>query len=283
MHVLEGGAVVVAQGHLVRGLDEEGVVQAVVANVVGDSAHGQSVAVHAGEVGLGVADAQQPVDAMRDVDCMEPVVIGACLGVALLDDLEETRHKVNFDDEAVVVGPEEIDGGRMNSLGVKLEGVDVPRVEEVQSHPGVVEQRLVVRQHPFQRLGAGLVRVRCVGQYIRGPKRVRGEEAVDERPVQFAEVRHVVVVADRVRATLVVLVQGRQLPNDLGEEAGLVLELLGRLGLPVLATLARGVLVFVLHVAGHVGDRLENHRCRLPDLHQQLLERDEDDGRHPLR
>mmetsp|Transcript_108941 Transcript_108941/g.351712 ORF Transcript_108941/g.351712 Transcript_108941/m.351712 type:complete len:249 (-) Transcript_108941:409-1155(-) len=183
MHVLERRLVVVPQGQIVGRLHEVDVVQAWMPDVVADGADQQAEALGAVEVLLGHATVQEPVDAVRHVHCMVPVVVGQRLDVRLLDSLQELPHYAGVEGHVVVQLAHEVRGCGLVPRPVQFQGVEAVRVDERQREPGILDHQLLHAAHLL--LVYVLIGVRPDGVHAR--QRPLALEAADDRAVALAE------------------------------------------------------------------------------------------------
>mmetsp|Transcript_86921 Transcript_86921/g.266090 ORF Transcript_86921/g.266090 Transcript_86921/m.266090 type:complete len:279 (-) Transcript_86921:182-1018(-) len=273
MHILQRRPVVVTERQVMRALDEVHVIDAWVADVVADRAEEDREALHPGEVRVRAAEQQEPVDAMRDVDGVEPIVVRVRLDVPSLRLLQEACGLRSAGAQAVVVRPEEVRRGGQVPRAVELQRVEVPRVEQVQGQPGALRHgRLraegVVEQVPL-----------LVPDGVHRPVAVPALPVVrlqarEHPPVALVHASlgpHVVllVVAD--------LVERRQLPDDLRQQGGLGPERVR--GVPGLFRVRIFLVLLLVVLRGrHGGHGLEDLRGRVPDLAEEVLQRPQDDG-----
>mmetsp|Transcript_90879 Transcript_90879/g.261883 ORF Transcript_90879/g.261883 Transcript_90879/m.261883 type:complete len:402 (-) Transcript_90879:1379-2584(-) len=276
MHILEGRAVVVAERKLMRRLDEEGVVQPRMPDIMADSADEQGVPLATAEASVPGADPQQPVHAMRDVDGVEPVVIWASLDVPGLRDLQEAGHHHGVEVYPVVVRTHEVHGSGMVPRLVELQRVQVDRVQQVEGQTRILHHRALRIEHLLEVVLVLLALVLGVPRVGVGLRRAL--EALDHGPISLAEALHRL----RVDHGLVHcdLAQHCKLLHHLLQELCFVPEGVAAEMLLVVVVL-RIVLVAGLRVIldsnGHICDRLEDRGGHLANLEQQLLQRPQHD------
>mmetsp|Transcript_36010 Transcript_36010/g.103469 ORF Transcript_36010/g.103469 Transcript_36010/m.103469 type:complete len:396 (+) Transcript_36010:736-1923(+) len=276
MHVLQWRFVVVPQSDFVGGLDEEGVVQARVANVVADRAHEKRIPLAIVQVSLPSTNSQEPVNSMGHIDGVEPIVVRNRLDVASLGRLQKGRHDHGIEGDTVVVRAHKVHGRSVVPRLVQLEGVQVPRVEEVQGETCVLDHGLLRVEHVAVvgwRVLHLRIRILLPGVRIGGAGAL---EALDHCTIALSEalhglrVHHVLVHGD--------LREGSELLHDLLEQLRLVAEgVAGALVVFVVAVVLVVLRVLILHRDGHVGHRLEDRGRHLAHLLQQLLQRLQDD------
>mmetsp|Transcript_98260 Transcript_98260/g.300457 ORF Transcript_98260/g.300457 Transcript_98260/m.300457 type:complete len:333 (+) Transcript_98260:877-1875(+) len=217
---------------------------------------------------------------MRDVDGVEPIVVRASLVVANLGGLEEGRHDHRVEVDAVVVRADEKHGGGVVPGLVELQGVQVDGVQQVEREPGVLHHGLLRVDHGV--VPVLLSVVRGIGLPLGAVGGVRRAlEPLDDGLVPFAQALHGLGVHDGL--VHCDLAEHGQLLHYLLKQLGLVAECVA--AMRVFSLLLRVLVVggCVLFLLGHIGHGLEDRGSHLPYLHQQLLQRPQDDRGHGVR
>mmetsp|Transcript_85920 Transcript_85920/g.243725 ORF Transcript_85920/g.243725 Transcript_85920/m.243725 type:complete len:295 (-) Transcript_85920:1335-2219(-) len=248
VHVLERGLVVVAHGELVRGLDQEDVVEAGVGDVVARGAHQQREPLAAAEVRPRAAELHQVEEAVRDVDRVEPVVVGARPEVVGLRGLQEVAHGHRVGGDPVALGPqEERRGGAVADL-VELQRVEVPGVEEAGREPSALQHGDLHGERGALRIALALV-LRAVDPAGAALRAALAPEAVDHGTVALGEPRHRFGVDDRLGHHDIT--QHRQLLHDSLQNVCLITKNRGRVFLGRILAIVGLRKRFVLHLESH--------------------------------
>mmetsp|Transcript_47755 Transcript_47755/g.136399 ORF Transcript_47755/g.136399 Transcript_47755/m.136399 type:complete len:314 (+) Transcript_47755:990-1931(+) len=204
-------------------------------------------------------------------------MVGAGLVVTSLSMLKEVGHDHGVERHTVVLRADKEHGGGVVPRLVELQGVQAPGAQEVHGQARALHHGLLRAQHVL----VVTVLLVLVGVLPRGGLRAAvALEAVDHGLVALPEPLHGHSIHDGL--VHCDLAQHGKLLHDLLEELRLVAE-----GVGVVVVLAAVLVVLVLavlvHRARHVRDGLEDRRCHLPDLHQQLLQRSQHNGGHGVR